>query len=264
MPWTSTIAARSPRSANHRRNLDLGVVPRDSHWSNTSGVAGPWAPRYAVRLWTAAVSGSGSPGPTGRPGVRADEGDPVALRPALADQPLPDQWLEDGAPARADLIAERLIAGVLHDRADQLVPGQVGAVGQRSRDRLAEHGRLIDGDEVPLPGRVLPGTRRGEQGQLGTGVLDGGSRCGVPRTHTCWPGTACRTQHPPSPGLVLEIRVRVLRVLRVLGQAEASDNPRAGAGGAGSSRPYRPTNRRRMVGGWVTLLARALVLSSSA
>jgi hypothetical protein len=57
---TSTSVSVSPRSANHWRNLGRLVLLSDSQRSNTSGVAGPCAPRYAAMTVGAAFRARGA------------------------------------------------------------------------------------------------------------------------------------------------------------------------------------------------------------
>ncbi len=122
--------------------------------------------------------GIGQPAPARQPRRGAGEGDPAGVRigrrGAVAEHALPGQRLEQGTPAGAEALAQRVGPGPVpdpvHDRRDELGAGEHGAV-EHGGGRLGQQVHLLDGRERALPRRLLPGPGGGEQAEIGTHLV---------------------------------------------------------------------------------------------
>src|SRR5205823_6144144 len=105
--------------------------------------------------------GHARPARAGR--LRSGEGDPTAPARPEADVALPGEGLQQGAPSRAERVADMPQSPAGGHRADQLVAGEDRALEGLARGEPEELDLVRAHPEVPLPARPLPGAPRGHQ-----------------------------------------------------------------------------------------------------
>ncbi len=118
------------------------------------------------------VPGVRQAGPGREVEVRAGEGHGPAHGAGLAQEALPGERLQHGAPARAQLLGERGVTGGLDDGRGELLPGQRSG-GECLDGGVGQGGDLRRGEEGALPGPALPGAGGREQREDVGGVVDG-------------------------------------------------------------------------------------------